>query len=543
MNKKSLFLKLFLIVAVISSAFVLSSCFTSLRIWSCKKSCTESCNSSSDNISGNEYGIYYTLYEDGQSYMVSEVGYNETSVIIPETYGGLPVEGIRNGAFTHYRHGSGCSGTYPVEMHLSSLTLPKTIKWIGEDVFANAADYYRCPGPYYTEGATCKKLIFEGTVEDWCNISFGSSPFNGRTEFYIDGELLTDLVIPEDVTVIRENAFAHYCGLNSVTLHENITAIESCAFLGSNLKQIEFPCTNLTIGERAFYFSQLEEVTFTGEKVALQRAVFEYCPALKTVEWNQVEITHIPAYAFYNCYNMQSFVIPAAVEDIGEGAFAGCFNLIEVYNLSKLNVVAGSGTHGGVASYAGIVHTAEGDNDYILTVGDYKFVVSDEKTTLFKYTGEGGALNLPVLENGENYTVKANTFFEDYRILSVNIPDCVTAIEDDAFGRCRNLKIVSGCAGLLSIGDWAFLSCDSLESIALVNVEEIGSFAFGCCQSLKALTLPQSLKKLGLNAFREGMELTFAGALEEWQQVELSENASATVKVICSDGEVWEGKI
>ena len=540
MNKKSLIINVLLIVAVISSAFVLSSCFTStIGIISCKRSCQESCNSSEIAVSGHEYGIYYTLDDSGEFYWVSEVGYKETEVKIPETYEGYPVMGIKHRAFEHYRQTGSCGGGYYFGMHLSSLTLPKTIKVIDIGVFGGGLDHN-----YHTEVATCDKLIYEGTIGDWCDIEFRSNPFYDGTKLYIDGELLTDLVIPEEVTKINKYAFAYYGGLKSVTLHEKIAMIEEGAFLNcTGLEEISFLCKNLTGGGAAFAdCEQLKKVTFMGENLVLEDGVFYSCESLEEVEWNAVNIAVIPEAAFSYCNGLKSFVIPASVAEIDFNAFKGCYNLVEVYNLSKLNIVAGSTTHGGVAQYAGIVHTAEEDNSYILTVGDYKFVVSEEKTTLFKYTGEGGALNLPVLDGGKTYDVRSETFYANGAILSVNIPDCVTEIGARAFENCDNLKIISGCTGLVKIGERAFADCRMLESVALVRVETIGYGAFANSRPLKALTLPATVKEIGRGAFNGcTAEISFSGSLEDWGKVILAEDG-ITATVTCSDG-VWEGKI
>lgn len=540
MNKKSLIIKFLVIVAVISGAFVLSSCFTTIGLVSCKKSCQESCNSSEIAVSGHEYGIYYTLDDSSEFYWVSEVGYKETEVKIPETYEGYPVMGIKHRAFEHYRQTGSCGGGYYFGMHLSSLTLPKTIKVIDIGVFGGGLDHN-----YHTEVATCDKLIYEGTIGDWCDIEFRSNPFYDGTKLYIDGELLTDLVIPEEVTKINKYAFAYYGGLKSVTLHEKIAMIEEGAFLNcTGLEEISFLCKNLTVGGAAFAdCEQLKKVTFTGENLVLEDGVFYSCESLEEVEWNAVNIAVIPEAAFSYCNGLKSFVIPASVAEIDFNAFKGCYNLVEIYNLSKLNVVVGSTTHGGVAQYAGVVHTAEEDNSYILTVGDYKFVVSEEKTTLFKYTGEGGALNLPVLDGGKTYDVRSETFYANDAILSVNIPDCVTEIGARAFENCDNLKIISGCTGLVKIGERAFADCRMLESVALVKVETIGYGAFANSRPLKALTLPATVKEIGRGAFNGcTAEISFSGSLEEWGKVILAENG-ITVTVTCSDGEVWEGKI
>jgi len=357
MNKKKLFLKLSIIVGGVLSAFLLSSCFTSISIASCMKSCKKSCNSNDydySDISGHEYGIYYTLSADGESYFVSEVGYSETSVKIPENYQGKPVTGIKSGAFTHYVYGSGCSGGYDIGMSFNSLTLPKTVKVIEYGVFDYSDGNYH--GGYR---GRCDKLIFEGTVEDWVSIKFGSSPFDENTEFYIDGKSVTDLVIPESVTRISAGAFAWYAGLKSVTFHENVAVIGEGAFKGCrNLQEITFPCKDLTVCSQAFFgCNGLKSVSFTGEKLVLEDEAFSECYSLSDVNWNTVNISIIPSFAFSECFKMETFVIPKSVEVIRDNAFAGC-NISEVYNLSQLDVVKGSSSNGGVAFNAVTVHTS-----------------------------------------------------------------------------------------------------------------------------------------------------------------------------------------
>lgn len=542
MNKKQLFLKLLILVVGGVAVFLLSSCLTSIRILSCKKSCVESCNSCSVNdsyTSGEEYGVYYTLNNSGDYYLVSEVGYKETEVVIPETYDGYPVMGIKRGALSHYHQTGACGGGYYFGVHLTSLTLPKTIKFIEFDVFADDYNNYD-----YRGGGIVDTLIFEGTIEDWLEIEMGSSPFTRNTKFYVAGEELTDLVIPQNVTEIKESAFENYRGLKGVTLHENVTKIGDRAFFDcGGLTEITFPCKDLTIGQSAFgVCANLQTVEFTGESLVLESSAFEFCSNLQNVEWNAVKITAIPMYAFYNCNSLEIFVIPATVEEIGMDAFDGCYSLDEVVNLSKLEIVAGSYLHGYVAYYAGIVHTAEEDNSYIVTEGDYKFVVSEEKTELFKYTGGGSVLNLPELDGG--YTIRSKAFFDNDYITAVYISKDVTAIGGSAFGSCGDLQLVTGCAGVKTVGVAAFSGCEKLERIELPNVETIGAQAFANCIAIKSIELPKTLTSVGMGAFRNcTAEITYDGTVEEWEKVILGgDDYNPDVTVICSDGE-WTGKI
>ena len=149
-------------------------------------------------------GLQYTLNEDNNSYTLSSAGelFNSTKVVIPETYKGKPVTKIGERAFYSTQlYGSDSSKGAPI----NELILPSTIKSIALEAF------YNCK---------IEKVVFEGTIEEWCSIQFiGISanplyhPDNAKdnTKLYIDGELIETLVIPNSVSTISSYSFVD-CG-------------------------------------------------------------------------------------------------------------------------------------------------------------------------------------------------------------------------------------------------------------------------------------------------------------------------------------------
>ena len=91
----------------------------------------------------------------------------------------------------------------------------------------------------------------------WCKISFGSSeanPLYYAHNLYLNGALITDLVIPNNVTSIRYYAFYSCNGLKSVTIPNSVTSIGESAFYGcSGLKSVTIPNSVTSIGNYAFY--------------------------------------------------------------------------------------------------------------------------------------------------------------------------------------------------------------------------------------------------------------------------------------------------
>lgn len=81
----------------------------------------------------------------------------------------------------------------------------------------------------------CSNLV-EVHISDiaaWCGIGFASdsaTPFLYANDLYLNGALVTDLSIPDNITEIKSYAFYGCSSLASVTIHENITSIKNRAF-------------------------------------------------------------------------------------------------------------------------------------------------------------------------------------------------------------------------------------------------------------------------------------------------------------------------
>lgn len=105
--------------------------------------------------------------------------------------------------------------------NLKSIYIPKTIKKINNYALCNS---------YHL-----KDIYYEGTVEDWCNISMCSVFFGIDIDLYTleNGQeytLLTDLYIPESIEKIGQGQFSNIGSIKSLTIHKNVTEIGDSAF-------------------------------------------------------------------------------------------------------------------------------------------------------------------------------------------------------------------------------------------------------------------------------------------------------------------------
>lgn len=98
------------------------------------------------------------------------------------------------------------------------------------------------------------------------NIKFGAadcSPLsvdiNNAPEFYINNELVTEIVIPNGVTEIRDYTF-YNLKLSNVIIPEGVKRIGEYTFSGNNFATIILPESIKYIGDFAFYSETLKEI-------------------------------------------------------------------------------------------------------------------------------------------------------------------------------------------------------------------------------------------------------------------------------------------
>ena len=172
-----------------------------------------------------------TVNNEGTTYRVTEIGegaFTQSQLYLRYVEIGDGVERIGRGAF----HMS----------DIDSIYIGKSVSYIGPNAFGYC-DRLR------------KVLIKDLTA--WCNINFdkyGSNPLNNiYTHLFVNGEEITHLVIPENVTEIKKLAFMGG-QFTSVTIPEGVTRIGEQAFFGCTINTpLVLPNSITTIEERAFW--------------------------------------------------------------------------------------------------------------------------------------------------------------------------------------------------------------------------------------------------------------------------------------------------
>lgn len=134
---------------------------------------------------------------------------------------------------------SGCTG-------LTSVTIPNSVKNIGKSAF------YECTGLTKSEFSSIESLCSINFTVDTGIISF-SNPLYYAHNLYIDGEKVTNIIIPSSVTSIGSQTFRGCTELTSITIPNSVTSIGPYAFNGcTGLTSVNIPNSVTTIESSAF---------------------------------------------------------------------------------------------------------------------------------------------------------------------------------------------------------------------------------------------------------------------------------------------------
>lgn len=155
---------------------------------------------------------------------------------------------------------------------LTSINIPASVIYIGESAFN------RC---------NVLNNVYITDLTAWCNISFSlrSNPLRYAENLYLNENLITALVIPDEITKILPYTFNGYSSLISVTIHDDVTTIGGDAFSGcSSLKNVSIPNSVTYIGDSAFSScSNLESVIIGNRVIGIGSYAFYQCCNIKNI--------------------------------------------------------------------------------------------------------------------------------------------------------------------------------------------------------------------------------------------------------------------
>ena len=430
-----------------------------------------------------------------------------TSITIPDS-----VTSIGSYAF------SGCTS-------LVSFRIPDGITRIAKDTFYNCSALKSITIPSSVTSIMCHAFygcvglnaVYISDITAWCQIRFNSpcsdilwcdhdytNPLSYAHNLYLNDELITDLVIPNNVTGISNYAFKGCSCLERISFPDSVTSIGIGAFLGcTKLTSVIIPDSVTNIGNNAFsgVSSELTITCLAGScaesyagRYSIKKSLFNYRIAKQVdgsvtiTEYTGKEtdvgipenifghpVSSIEKWAFTNNIKLQSVTIPDSVTRIGKGAFYSC---VELKTVSMGNGVKDIGL---------------------------------------------------------------SAFEKCIQLESVTLSDQLESIGDEAFYDCRRLKNLEIPATVTSIGEECFTNCRSLTSLSiprgvqkLGDSESVGYGMFENCVNLTEVSVPLTVKSIQGNAFAGCRNVTVAGGLNTYAERFAADN-DMDFKVVYSE--------
>ena len=365
--------------------------------------CTNTVNAHDFKVDGIYYNI---LSEADKTVEVTYYGSNFNTqtndyyghVTIPET--------VTDGRTTYTVVAIG-EYTFAMCEEVTGVTIPSTIKRIGTAAFG------------VNEAETDFTSVYISDLAAWCNIDFAnlaSNPLGSAENFYLNGNLITDIVIPDGIEEIKNFAFYGLKSDVNITIPSSVNKIGEDAFRSASIKNVYISdlaawCNIDFTGAYSNPLTNADNLYLNGELVTA------------LVIPNGVE--DIKSLTFLGCKFIERLFIPKSVTSITSNAFQNCTNLVNI-------TVAEENT----------TYDSRDNCNAIIETGTNRLYFGCKNSTT---------------PNGVEFI--GNNSFAGSGISNIEIPNSVKVIEDYAFRNCTDITSIVIPNNVISVGVSAFSGC------------------------------------------------------------------------------------
>ena len=335
-----------------------------------------------------------------------------------------------------------------------------------------------------------------------------------------------------------------------ITVADGVTALAFQQFRERAITEVVLPDSLATVGEQAFFGCEsLNRVTLGKSVTEIQADAFTNTPFLYEIYNNSSLTLTLGSYDAHggiaysakrivNADGSQSYLDPTSgfeLLDTADGfRFAkehGTYSLIAyIGNATTLSLPeAANGSTYTVTRFtsgveelyipSGVIRIESGAFDQ--SVNLKKFLVDDNNPSFTAFDGVlynvdctamiavpmglTGSITVP----GSLVQLPMSAFVNRKQVTHVTLEEGITTINAGAFSGCTALQSADLPSTLSELLGSAFMDCSSLTQITIPNqVTFIESYAFYNCTALSAVTLPHNLQKIHSDAFKNCFSLS-----------------------------------
>lgn len=358
--------------------------------------------------------------------------------------------------------------------------------------------------PWYESRESLTEIKMEKGIKSVGNYSFYDNP-------------VETIVLPDGLEYIGEFAFAKSCNLKKIDIPDSVLCICGNAFADcENLKKVNLGNSKtLTLADDAFNGCDSVESFLIGDAnenyctdgrgvlYSKDRTVLIKYPAGNNGTSYAVDshTLHINSRAFENSVNLENIILPDGLRSLGDSAFGGCTSLESVSLPESVGTLGGYCFRDCVNLREVIFNCAECDD------------IENERSPFENAGSQSGGF---LLDFSDSVKYIPNGLFcgdaGKYYVREITVGRSVekTGSDFDALPSLTALNFNAECCEHIS-----FRNCENLEDVNVgENVSEIPEYFIYGCTSVDSISIPESVKRIGMKAF-EGTG--YYNSAENWE--------------------------
>ena len=402
-----------------------------------------------------EDDMTFALNDDEQGYTLTEYASRAwDTVAVPDTYNGLPVTAIADGATMFVTVLQ--SGVFMDHTEIKTVVFGSNLKTVGVGAFADCTAL---------ESANLSGVTSVGAF------AFRNCGIKGG------------VALNAAVTEIPNNAFYGCTALQSISLPAGLKTIGSSAFYNcSSLESADLPSGLESIGNSAFMnCASLETVSVPAGVASLGTSVFSGCTGIVSASVLAELGGALPNSTFSGCTSLSRFNSDTegtadltAFSSIGNAAFMS--TAVKTVKFSPTLTDTGSDSFSNCKNLAAVDFN---ENSGTVTFGNQTF---------------RGCAALQAIALPANCVLGGTMFSGCSSLENIALGGGVEAIPANCFADCVSLEEIGIPDAVTSIGSNAFNGCTSLSSVVFGADSQLSSLAgISGCTSLTSLTIPANV--------------------------------------------------
>ena len=231
---------------------------------------------------------------------------------------------------------SGCT-------RIKAITIPESVTTIGlcafnectslKTVYAGSAEsWLRIKFEDFYSNPMCEayEIFFNGQSLTEFTVPESVTEIGKYAFYYV--RTLKKIVLHDNIKTIDTHAFEKCLGLNEVVFGNSVTTISLLAFYEcKSLKTITIPYSVTNIQSNAFSYSGIEHISLHNNITELDSFAFKHAESLKSACLPENDIDTIQARTFSDCTALEKLYIPSNIKNIDVYAFYNCPALSDIY--------------------------------------------------------------------------------------------------------------------------------------------------------------------------------------------------------------------